>query len=255
MDIAVLGSGPAGLMACHAASLQGHHVRVYSKGQRSPMGGAQYLHRRLPSVHGVRTAKLTYLKMGDKHGYATKVYGDPNAPTSWDHFLEGEHWAFSLRDAYGQLWQKYHHLVEQWEVHPVGVQHLCEEHDLVFCSIPAEALCLDWDAHTFNGQRVVLVPQGALRADNAVLYSGRLSETWYRTSCIFGHCWTEWAVDAVRDLDLTHAVRGVKPLDTNCTCHKNHGNFHRIGRFGQWKKGVLTHHAFEYVEEVLDALQ
>ncbi len=240
-------------MACHAAVLKGEGkgVRIYSKDERSKMGGAQYLHRRLPSIHGVRTGKITYLKMGDKHGYARKVYGNPSAPTSWDHFREGEHWAWSLRDMYAQLHQRYHHYIEQREVEPLDIEELCDEFDVVLSSVPAEMLCLDWQNHEFRSQRVVLVPQTALRAPDTVLYSGRDSEAWYRTSTIFGHQWTEFSADSVADLDLSHAQHGIKPLDTNCTCHQL-GNFYRIGRFGQWRKGVLTHHAYETTEKIIE---
>lgn len=254
MKVAVLGSGPAGLLATHACKLHGHEVTVYSKKEPSPMGGAQYLHRDIPGVSGLRKGMITYLKMGTSMGYASKVYGDRNAPTSWEHFKDGEHGAYSLKDLYTRLWQFYSGIIRHGTLYPDNIEMLCAAYDLVFSTIPAERLCEDWDRHKFNSREIALIRQPVLRANNTVLYSGRPEDKWYRTSVIFGQPWTEFPIDAV-DRYVADVAYGIKPLDTDCTCHiGTHPNFFRLGRFGQWKKGVLTHHAYEMAEEILEDL-
>jgi hypothetical protein len=47
---------------------------------------------------------------------------------------------------------------------------------------------------------------------------------------------------------FVHTWRVRKPLETDCTCWPK---VVRAGRFGQWRKGVLTHHAYEMAMQVL----
>ena len=64
MKVAVLGCGPAGLFACHAAVRGGAEVDVYSQKKRSEIGGAQYLHQHVPDVTGTEPeAMITFAQM------------------------------------------------------------------------------------------------------------------------------------------------------------------------------------------------
>src|SRR4051794_36471109 len=112
MDVAVLGCGPAGLLSAHAAILGGCDVLVYSIKQKSPMNGAQYLHSPIPELTSQDPdAIIRYAKVGTRAGYATKVYGHPEAPCSWDKFEEGPRPAWSLSDSYEELWSRYGDLI------------------------------------------------------------------------------------------------------------------------------------------------
>lgn len=243
MKIAVLGAGPAGLMTAHAAMQYGD-VHIFSEKKKSTIGGAQYLHKPLPGITGDEPdGHVVYAKVGTAQGYASKVYGRPDAPTSWDLF-EGTAPAWRLRDVYSHLVLKYWGLVQDAYIQPDDVHDLCHAYDMVFSTIPAKLLCQQ--GHAFAGQRVALFPRADVQVENLIVYSGRDSEAWYRTSQIFGHAWTEYRYgmepSSVRRHQLT--VNGVKPLHTDCTCHAHHPNYVRLGRFGQWRKAVLTHDAY-----------
>lgn len=248
MKVAVLGCGPAGLMAAHAVHRAASEVHIYSKKVRSPMGGAQYLHKPIPDITGSKgQGTITYCKVGTAACYAEKVYGDRTMKTSWELF-EGVVRAWSLAEAYGKLCMRYWNLVEDRELYPQDVPELCEAYDLVVSTIPASLLCERRDEHSFLGQGVVLVPKAKVQVNNLVLYNGRPAnqDPWYRTSRIFDEGWTEYSIDhAPKSYGVQPgAVRGIKPLRHTCTCHDSRLNFVRQGRFGRWEKGVLTHDAY-----------
>ena len=50
MNVAVLGCGPAGLIAAWAAEQAGADVQIYSKKVQSIIPGSQYLHGPIPGV-------------------------------------------------------------------------------------------------------------------------------------------------------------------------------------------------------------
>lgn len=258
MKVAVLGCGPAGLMACHAAVEEGHDVTVLSHKVMSPMGGAQYLHESLPGLH-VPGFKIRYTKVGNASGYAQRVYGDPNAPTSWDQFPDGEVEAWSLARAYEELALLYWSKVKQHIVTPGGVARVMWDYDLVLCSLPAFKLCQCPDVHQFHSQEVRLWQQQQpidATLPSTIIYNGLQGEgspAWYRASNIDRHGWVEWAVhDGLQPNDVpVGAAKGLKPLHTDCTCHIDHPQFKRIGRFGKWQKAVLVNHAYHDTKEAL----
>jgi hypothetical protein len=87
--------------------------------------------------------------------------------------------------------------------------------------------------------------------NNIIYYDGGSSHTWYRASNIFGVGSTEWGNHVTLPFPAHEIVRVRKPVSTNCTCWGNNDHIMPVGRFGKWKKGELTHHAFEQVTERL----
>jgi len=43
-----------------------------------------------------------------------------------------------------------------------------------------------------------------------------------------------------------------KPIRTSCRCFPD---VHRMGRYGKWKKGVLSHEAWEEANKIMDGVQ
>jgi hypothetical protein len=88
---------------------------------------------------------------------------------------------------------------------------------------------------------------------NGLGYDERKPELtgWYRTSHIYDHDNTEWSTPNFMS-DRNRNSRGLwrvrKPIRTNCDCWPS---IIRLGRFGKWQKGELTHHAFNDVMEAL----
>jgi hypothetical protein len=83
-----------------------------------------------------------------------------------------------------------------------------------------------------------------------MIYEGGLDVSWYRYSQIREYQAWEYTRQPgeVQGYKIT---RGIKPISTNCDCWESYDNFHRIGRFGKWTKGVLVHHAYHETLETL----
>lgn len=262
--VAVLGCGPAGLLAAHAVALAGHEPMIISEAARkSEIPGAVYLHKPIPEVTtAVPDATVRFVKLGSREGYAKKVYGSRFAPCSWDKFDEGEYPAWSLAKAYNTLWDRYMHLIAEQTVGPADVEVLSEAFPLVVSTIPATALCANPD-HEFRS-KTVWFQSGArpevlnyseeegARECNVIIYDGRPGRQHYRTSHLFGDGSTEYA--SLPALPRPNTVKsGFKPLGTDCDCFPE---VLRAGRFGTWQAGVLSHHAFERVwHRMFDGLE
>jgi hypothetical protein len=275
--VAVLGCGPAGLLAAHAAEQLGFYVRIYSKKRKSDIGGAQYLHDAIPGLTSERPdGELNYVKWGSREGYAARTYGSPEAPCSWDLFPTGLCPAWSLRRIYDQLWERFESDIFDQTINAKSVHDLEGNGWIVINSIPLMQLCEkqsdlllggfppghpEQTAHQFPAQRIWLanidMRDGALGTpDNTIIYNGAsvesiFSNPWYRVSRVFGQVWTEWS-DHHPPREGGPAVEGFKPLHTDCDCHPD---VIRVGRFGQWKKGVLVHHAYNDAKVALEALR
>jgi hypothetical protein len=252
MRVAILGCGPAGLMAAHAVVRAGHTPHIYSKKVKSKMFGAMYLHRSLPDITSEEADFImSIMKAGTAGEYAEKVYGDPEAPVSWDKFEAGYSPAWDLSLAYDELWGRYHAMIRDETLDIDYIAQLETEYDIVISSIPATSLCLG--GHEFRSQHI-WVQHGEdyrpLGPDYIMYYMGDPTVDWYRFSRI-GH-YSSWEYsrkpeDGV-DTDKFVLSWGKKPLETDCDCFPD---IMRVGRFGRWEKGILTHHAFEEVEIAL----
>lgn len=267
--IAVLGSGPAGLMAAHAAAMRGAPVAVISqpggdgKALRSRLGGAQFLHEAIPMINDEDEpdTEITYRVEGSVEGYRRKVYGDdPNIPfVSMEGKQDGDtQLAWNLIKTYDALWEQFSISVENNlnRVGPMWVQEAEEKEwfSAIISTIPAPALCrahagLDPTYHMFVSQEIKIHNE-TMRSGikDTVVYNGSDFASWYRTAVIFGVGSTEYGINVNPPLPT---VTARKPIRTNCDCNPN---VVRAGRFGTWTKGVLTHEAFAVGWKVADAL-
>jgi hypothetical protein len=242
MKVAVLGCGPAGLLAAHACARAGVDFDVISLKRQSPIGGAQFLHVPIPGITGDSgDGRVNFYKHGVKEVYASKVYGDPEAPTSWDSYEEGDHEVWNMQAAYQQLWETYQGNIREAKVdHGFISSNLVWEYDKIFSTIPKTYLC--FMNHDFRSQPVWIDMDPAEEIqDSAIIYSGLRSDEWYRASNIFGYSSLEYP-------DLTvkgEAVRRIsKPLSNNCTCWDSTPMLHMFGRYGEWTKAPLIHDAY-----------
>ena len=239
--IAVLGCGPAGLLAAHACQLSGNLVDIYSVYRPSPIGGAQFLHREIPGITDPSPdGKVYFVHVGSDVGYAIKVYGNAGAPTSWKEYHDGEHDVWNMRRAYARLWADYEKLIIDAPLDADRVDALVRSYDMVFSTIPLKAICRRPQEHTFDDQPVWISNEDRYTDDNQIVYNGLDPEVapWYRASKIFGVPGVEYPAPPV-GID---AVRVSKPLRNDCTCHPE---VTLLGRYGKWQKGELIHHAYE----------
>jgi hypothetical protein len=227
----------------------GHDPFVYSIKQKSPIPGAVYLHEPVVGMTPEEPdGAVTFMREGERDVYAQKVYGRADAPVSWDTFPTGEYAAWSMHDLYDRLWNEYSGIIVDQKLDDDLLVGMEESYPLVISSVPARVLCNN-SYHFFNGTQVWITDEAWRDCpDNTIVYNGEPGIPWYRTSRIFGYGATEFPA-VIGQAGPAGAFRGTKPTETNCDCHPN---IQRVGRFGQWKKGVLVHHAYRQAMEVIE---
>jgi len=253
--VAVLGCGPAGLLAAHGANLLGNVVTIFSHLNKSPMLGAQFMHIEIPGLALDPPQKLMYVLHGSYEGYRAKVYGDQDVEFISPETFAGYHEAWSIRQAYNRLWDTYRQNMLEVTIDHAFLSQILGEFDIVFSTIPAKSLC--YNRHNFTGQQVwvddtwhgpgITGVRDFYGAPNVVICDGTSTNSWYRTSYIYGHSNTEWPKVKTRTAPF-RAKTVIKPLATDCNCWPG---VIRAGRYGAWMKGILSHQAFEVALEVL----
>lgn len=255
MNVLVLGCGPAGLMAAHAAALGGHDVVIASKKRKSHLYGAQYLHAPIPGMTKLPPVQVTYELWGTAQDYRRKVYGSQHRGSVSPEDLAETHLAWDIRQTYDALWDTYGSYV-------VNVDLTDEEHTLnevvdswepyvTLSTIPATLLCSR--GHTFHSQVVWAVGDapdaGQLcpvrqAGPQHIICNGSREPAWYRNANVFDYTTVEYAVRP----PLEGVAEVVKPLETNCDCYPG---IIRLGRYGRWQKGILSHTAFSMAQKLL----
>ena len=125
--------------------------------------------------------------------------------------------------------------------------------------MPAPATCYARDRHTFASQEIWASGDAPgtgkycpiLAAEPwTVVCDGTKERGWYRASNIFHHRTAEWPIHNKPPISNLSVVK--KPIRTNCDCFEGiegYPSFLRVGRYGEWRKGVLSHHAYEKVKK------
>src|ERR1700754_4864038 len=248
-------------MAAHAAAQCGHDIKIVSKKRKSEMFGAQYLHREIIDVDCGRPKLIEYKLLGTTNGYRDKVYGPGYKGTVSPEELEESHTGWNIRRAYDDLWDMYSTFIIDMVVEGKDLKEgglLAELNpDLIISSLPAPALCVGKECH-FEDQNIWAIGDAPERGPfdpthaaepNSVVCNGEPDIGWYRSANVFGRSTTEWP--SRRKPPVEGVAQVVKPLTNNCTCFPD---VIRVGRYGKWQKGILSHSAYYEVMDRLDAL-
>lgn len=267
MKVAILGCGPAGLMAAAAIwsedVLPDARLTILSMGEKSSLYGAQYLHAPIPYYTDEEDyVRVKYQMWGTAAEYRRKVYG-----ALWDgsvspEDLAAEHSAWDIRETYDRLWEDFGPMVGQAKIDYAGLKILSAgqsgfgQFDLIINTIPRPAICIE--GHQFRSVQIIAagdapklgikIPYGKGLNENSVICNGNDHPSWYRLSNIFGHKTVEWADGT--PVPLPNVAEVSKPISTNCDCWPD---ILHVGRYGKWEKGVLTHHAYEEVRKYFEA--
>lgn len=246
------------MLAAHAAKLMGHRVTIFSKKQRSQMRGAQYMHCTIPELPLEASVKLAYVLHGDIATYRDKVYGDnihEDIVVSPQLFA-GYHEAWNIRQAYHMLWAKYRNVIINIDIDNSVLQHVMNgDYDVCLSTVPAPLLC--YQDHIFDSVKVWIdntwhgpdpsMNRSRYGTPHVVLCNGLVYDKdhvrqtgWYRTSIIYNHANTEWVSQSAAIPTTAKSI--IKPLRTDCNCWPS---IVRAGRYGEWRKGVLSHDAFD----------
>lgn len=240
MKVTVIGCGPAGLAAAHAAAGLADEVRIIGPKKQTPQRGPIMLHRPIP---GINTEQPDgYVRQivigGSILDYRLKLYGDVNISISGDILDPGFH-TWEVPQAYHKMWYRYHHLIESRLVAPYELDEIAHESDLVVSTAPANSLCKRPSSHEFHSVPVALVfgTMYPAQPDNTVIYNARPDFPWVRSSAIFGERVTEYKPE---DIEFPSLIIQ-KPLSTTCNCHPT---VLRTGRFGKWHNETWIDHAY-----------
>lgn len=252
LHVAVLGSGPAGLFAAWGAEQLGHEVSIFSQGQKSTMYGAQYLHAEIPGLDCGRMETIHYYLKGEPDGYRRKVYGDeyegPVSPVS----LAGFHNCWDIRRAYDSAWERYSDRIWPAQITPKWLANWTPDADRIIWSIPLQAQCWQLGAHRFSATEVWAQGDApdlgrycsVTVEPFTVVTNGEDSPRWYRASNVYGHRTAEWPLNPKPP--VSGLARVVKPISNACDCWLKIGDAPvlRVGRYGRWEKGQLSHDAY-----------
>lgn len=244
MKAVILGCGPAGLLAAHACAMHDMDVTIYSKRVPSFITGAMFVHEPIPPFNDplYPDGQVIFAKEGTERGYAMKVYGNPNEPTSWRNYDEGTIPGWSMLELYEKLWDKYQVKIVNCDLSkpPLLMRIAQQPFDVKISTIPAPILCQNPREHVFRLRSIWVKsgePMSAIYGipDNTVIYNGNPAIPWHRASNLFGDVSFEFAKP-------TNGAKHIrKPLSTNCDCRPQ---WERAGRYGKWERGVLAHTAF-----------
>jgi hypothetical protein len=261
MNIAILGSGPSGLLAAHAlawgCNVHPDDIAIYSKGDKSSLFGCQYLHEPIPGMDLIGPVDVKYRLEGSPEMYWKKVYGEGRRHPISPEDLEDNHQAWDIRDMYNQLW-------EIWKYHViVGVvidgmsdsaESILNGHDFIISTIPKTAWCVN-DKHSFNSTEIWATgdaPELNLHVpfrnaeNNSVMCNSLVDVGWYRSSRVFNYSTVEWP--GRRKPPVRNVAKVLKPISNDCDCFAD--RLHFFGRYGKWQKGILAHQVYH---EVIDA--
>lgn len=254
--VGILGCGPAGLFAAQAFDENEWQVSILSRKRKSDMFGAQYLHKPIPGLTFKSPRLLSYQLDGTLEGYAVKVYGGKVKPEAVSPAsLVGEHHVWDIREAYDNAWDKFESRITDTTIERRQVIAALQGFDTVVSSIPLPPICLSPETHRFPFETIWAIGDAPERNQLCpvrvhpftVECNGKENPSWYRASNIFGYCTAEWP-----EGDFKPPVEGIarvrKPLSNTCDCYKDSGLI-RVGRFGTWTKGVLSHQAYEVARE------
>lgn len=274
-SIAIIGTGPAGLMAAQAAAILGKPFSLFGLPDvsghvvKSVIGGAQFLHKPVPTLVNENQPDIgiTYRKVGTSEGYRQKVYGNEPVPfVSFDRVNDGETVpAWSLHRVYEQMWNgicgRDGHSVNALRITPEEIQRWLELNlwDLIICTLPRHEICLAYNGlggrpHTFVSQTIHVSQQSMVAGLNQITYNGDPEFSWYRTANLGGFESTEWGEGVPENLGKMYRLHNIrKPLRHDCDCWAGKPIVF-AGRYGEWRKGVLSHEAFITTAKALEEL-
>jgi len=247
MKVTVIGAGPAGLAAAHAAVGLGAEVRIIAPKKQTPQRGPIMLHQSIPDINTEHPQG--YVRQivigGSILDYRLKLYGDVNISISGDILDPGFH-TWEVKKAYDKMWELYSDLIEDRLLLPWDLHAITEQSDLVVSTAPAKVLCLHnafgtggFTDHEFKSVPIALVFRTSYpgQPDNTVIYNAYPHIKWVRSSSIFGAEVTEYKPEDCPAPDLIIH----KPISTTCDCHPR---VLRTGRFGKWHNETWIDHAY-----------
>ena len=240
MRVTIIGAGPAGLAAAHAAIGLGVSVVVRAPAVKTPQRGPILLLRPIPGINTEQPeGYIRQLVVGGSIlDYRIKLYGDQPLDLKTSQPEPGYH-TWRVTKAYDRLWELYSKLIQPGILYPGDIETICDSNDLVINAASAKNLCMVPKRHVFQSVAVALKVKSTYPSQppNTVIYNGDPATPWVRSSRIFEHESTEYAPGTIDDPDIVIW----KPISNTCTCHPR---VLRVGRSGTHKNLAWIDSAF-----------
>ncbi len=238
MIVAVIGCGPAGLAAAHAATGLGADVLIYAPKNKTPQAGPLLIQRPIPGINMTHPDGTIHQLVigGSILEYRYKLYGDINIQINGD-ILNPSYHAWDHRRTYNLLWELYADRIADGLVTPERLSYMAETYDLVVSTANAKKLC--FSNHDFPSKTVAVSGEYSYpdQPDNTIIFNAGDEFRWVRSSRVFGVPMTEWLTE-----DAPYEARVItKPISTNCDCYPK---VLRTGRFGKWKNETWVDTAY-----------
>lgn len=264
MNALILGAGPSGMMAAHAASHRGYHVTIWDRDPDKTRrnSGVYFLHedcflaldavdvqQRVLGSDGMSSAELA-AAYGDKvYGSAAKVSKVSVVGANSQTVIRG----YNSGQAIARLWDFYGGQVEKQNVADLHeVQWGLERYDVVISTIPFPVLF----PYVGVSSEQVWIKWGQAPPDEAfVFYNVNPHAPWYRCSAIFGVFTMEYAHGYKPTRTKGYRVGQVTKVIRR---HRDPIVPERLiltGRYGAWNKSFLTHTVFSHVLQELCQLE
>lgn len=252
--VAILGCGPAGLLAAQAAVHMDWNPVIVSRKEKSVIHGAQFLHEPITNVtFKDPDGHVNIKKIGSRDQYATKVYGNVDAPVSWDQYEEGINPVWSMEQAYDVMWDRFGSTVVDREITRSLVEQYLTMYDAVVSSIPLPALLsegvFEWQDVWITDTVPRDMPPSSEHRNWFIEWDGNPEHEWYRKSYLFGNLSYEFGYKP----SGFSTVQIRKPL-WNANTNNSLPKMIRVGRYGEFLKGVLIHDAYHKTIEELSLL-
>jgi hypothetical protein len=253
MDVAVIGCGPAGLAAVHAAYGMDAEVTIFSPGIRSPQKGPLILQRPIPAI--TLDHPDGYIRQivigGSILDYRYKLYGDININIQGDVLEPGYH-CWNHIKAYDALWARYMARPDRRIGHVKGLvsssvlSELPRAFGLVVNTAPLNKLC--FQGHNFTSKTVDITLQRSYpgQPPDTTIFNAGTRFPWVRSAWLLGNECTEWLPGTVpAGLD---PITISKPIKHDCNCFPH---VLGTGRFGAWRNQTWVDTAYYDTRSVL----
>jgi hypothetical protein len=246
MKVAVVGGGIVGRLAAWATMQAGHTPVIFDRMQKPVVPrGFVYLH----STCGLPlTAEcIEVIEVGgNREDYALKVYGgDVKAEdVSWGKF-RGLQEGYNPAEAMAILSRLQHGMVQDRNFENWGeIEALLDEYERVVFTLPVNKFLKG----TFPVRRGSV---GAFKAEadedvsNLCVYSADPNVPWYRAGFMFGYVFYEYPEVITGHVPLVKVMPGGVVDPKHRQLHED--RILRTGRFGAWRKDMLSDDAYEEV--------
>ena len=241
MKVIVIGCGPAGLAAAHAAVGLGASVEIVAPRIMTPQEGPLLLQRPIPGIntdHPDGTIHQIVIG-GSILEYRYKLYGDINIGINGD-MLKPHYHAWKHPETYRKLWDLYYGYITDYKLTAREMRHVHQDADLVISTASRMNMCTV--GHHFLYKEVAVTPESSYpdQPNNTIIFNAAEDPLWVRSSRVFGVPVTEWPAEPSRGMPGNARIIR-KPIGTDCDCYPH---ILWTGRFGAWRNETWVDTAY-----------